>query len=85
MVDEIFNSSNTLKILIHFNNHKELTSSSISRELNFTVSSVIKNIDKLELKGLIVKKKFGRKKVLTLTNLGKQVSKRLIEINILLN
>lgn len=58
----------------------EKTSSDISSSIDVTYSHVIKVVKELEKKGLVITEKKGRKKIIELTDKGKEVSDNLREL-----
>ena len=71
-------------ILFHLampNGHRKHYSSNIAYDINVTYCSAVKSIQYLESIGWITREKVGRTKFIKLTEKGKLVGKKLLELN----
>ena len=82
---EIFNvffREKPAMMLVELKNAKgEIYASSIAKQVDCTYSHVVKILQEMQKAGLISFQKQGRLKLLTLTQKGKDVAKRVDEIN----
>lgn len=79
-MNDIFESKKTLEVLTRLYTLKETYPSKLSFDLGITYSYMAKIVKFLEDKDYIMSRKKGRVKYITLTTSGRNITKRLVEL-----
>lgn len=85
MFSVIFREKPAKLLLTLLNTQKEIYASSIAKKIDCTYSHIVKILQIMEHKGVVIFKRKGRLKIVVLTKKGEDVAKNISSIQRILN